>query len=62
MNNRSLTTEELDKIYALYYNYGKPRLGEFIQMIWEEAYDLGRNDERSSGQRVERSQIESSNS
>lgn len=44
MSNETLTKDELEKIYRMYYNYGKHRLGDFIQMIWGEAYNLGYKD------------------
>lgn len=43
MNNQ-LTEKELFKVYLLYENYGPEKLGDFIRMIWKEAYELGYTD------------------
>ena len=44
MSNDTLTDRELDKVFALYADYGPERLGDFIRMIWSEAHELGRKD------------------
>lgn len=43
MNDR-LTLKELDNIYKTYEQYGTEHLGAFIQAIWKEAYDIGKED------------------
>lgn len=53
MTNRTLNNQEIIKILQLYEEYGTDeksrasRLPEFLQMIWEEAYDLGQQDARA---------------
>lgn len=44
MSNAHLTDKELNKVYTLYENYGPDKLGDFIRMIWSEAYNLGASD------------------
>lgn len=44
MSNAQLTDKELQKVFALYKDYGADKLGDFIRMIWKEAYALGRED------------------
>lgn len=44
MTNNILTDKELNKVYTMYADYGPERLGDFIRMIWKEAYELGFND------------------
>lgn len=44
MNNSTLTDKELLKVYMLYEKYGQDKLGDFIRMIWKEAYNLGHSD------------------
>lgn len=41
---RNLTTEEIQNIYKSYEHFGAERLAEFIQSVWEEAYDEGFNE------------------
>lgn len=49
-SNRTLSEDEFIKIFSLYANYQEPRNTRgFIQMIWEEAYDLGRIDAGKEG-------------
>lgn len=49
MSNDILTDKELDKVYCLYENYGPENLGDFLRMVWKEAYGLGHADGRQAG-------------
>ena len=44
MSNSILTNKELAKVYTMYEDYGPEKLGDFIRMIWKEAYELGYQD------------------
>jgi hypothetical protein len=44
VSNSNLTDKELAKVYLLYENYGPEKLGDFIRMVWDEAYTLGYED------------------
>lgn len=43
-DNSRLTFNELDNIFKTYEQYGAEHLGAFIQAVWKEAYELGRED------------------
>lgn len=43
-DNSRLTAKELDNIKLSYEQYGAEHLDHFIQAIWKEAYDIGKED------------------
>lgn len=41
MSGITLTKQELDNIYKTYEHFGAEKLAEFIQAIWQEAFQEG---------------------